>query len=493
MFRQLLSSLGVASLLACGLLLGGCSRDGEPSRKVAELASSEELVVVTRNGPTTLYVNAEGQYAGFEYDLASAFADFLGKKLKLVIMPRDVELLDKVRQHEAHLALGVLANRKDPDVQYGPTYLLTQAVVVGHADDSSPPDVRRLRTDGVLLASGQYARLVNELHKDYPQINWNVTHLEHEELIEKVSNRLIDYALVDTHSAEVVQNYYPQAKTLFTVGARQQLAWAYDPAENPDLDALLSKFFARIGKDGRLKQLVDRYFGHVNRLQPLDSETFLNRRISLLPKYRKYFQEAEEKYGIDWRLLAALAYQESHWDPNATSAYGVRGLMMLTNETADNMGVENRLDPRQSVMGGAKLLALLKGRLPAQIEDPDRTWIALAGYNIGLAHLADARSLAARLKRNPNVWADVKETLVLLRNPDYFATLNYGYARGGETVIFVENLRTYYDILVRFEKPYKPLLPSFQEGVTVSNPENVPLDINARYRLMPNQVTSVSK
>ena len=168
--------------------------------------------------------------------------------------------------------------------------------------------------------------------------------------------------------------------------------------------------------------------------------------------------EAQAKSGIEWRLLAAVAYQESQWDPIATSETGVRGLMQLTEETARHLGVVDRLDAKSSAIGAARYLADLKSKLPARIAEPDRTWLALAAFNIGVAHLEDARILAQRQKLNPDLWADVRKVLPLLAEPEYYLGAKYGYARGGMPVAFVGRVRGYYDILLRSESPGTPRL-----------------------------------
>jgi membrane-bound lytic murein transglycosylase F len=122
------------------------------------------------------------------------------------------------------------------------------------------------------------------------------------------------------------------------------------------------------------------------------------------------------------------------------------------------MGISDRLDARQSILGGAKYLILLKDTLPDRIAEPDRTWLALAAYNQGIGHLEDARRIAHAKGMNPDSWADVKQTLPLLARGGFEKFTKYGYARGGEAVIFVESIRSYYDILLRLEKEHRPLL-----------------------------------
>lgn len=204
--------------------------------------------------------------------------------------------------------------------------------------------------------------------------------------------------------------------------------------------------------------LRERYFGHVTRLNEADVRGILEKRTTLLREYKPHLHAAQSESGLDWRLLAAVAYQESQWDAHAVSFTGVRGLMMLTEQTADRLGVKDRLDPRESILGGARYIILLRDGLPETVPEPDRTWMALAAYNLGSGHLHDARRLAKALGKNPDSWADLKAVLPLLGRREYAGKLKYGYARGGEARAMTENVRIYFDILTKYEKPYREFL-----------------------------------
>jgi membrane-bound lytic murein transglycosylase F len=211
-------------------------------------------------------------------------------------------------------------------------------------------------------------------------------------------------------------------------------------------------------RDGTLARLADRYFAEPREVERIDAGVFQERIRKALPEWRNIFIDAQAKSGIEWRLLAAVAYQESQWDPGATSETGARGLMQLTEETARALNVADRLDPKASAIAAAKYLAELKRKFPPRVPEPDRTWFALAAFNIGLAHLEDARVLAQRQKLNPDLWSDVRKVLPLLAEPEYYITAKYGYARGGMPVAFVGRVRGYYGILLRTESAQQPRL-----------------------------------
>jgi membrane-bound lytic murein transglycosylase F len=269
----------------------------------------------------------------------------------------------------------------------------------------------------------------------------------------------LDCALVESTRYTLARRFFPGLEVTFNLGKPVDYAWLVSTIDKKRILDAATPFFERIRKDGTLKRLIDRYYGHAARFTAIDASTILEQIALQLPKLKPHFQEAELVSGVDWRLVAAIGYQESHWDAKATSPTGVRGLMMLTEETADRLQIKDRLDARDSILGGARYFALLKEQLPPRIAEPDRTWLALAAYNIGIGHLEDARVLAQRANLNPDKWQDVRQVITKLADPDSFQSLKHGYARGGEAMQLVDNIRNYYDILSRME-PREPQLPS---------------------------------
>jgi soluble lytic murein transglycosylase-like protein len=240
------------------------------------------------------------------------------------------------------------------------------------------------------------------------------------DLLEKLGNRQIDIVAIDESVEDIANQYVPNLRATLPLGDSDAGGLAARPAsQTPNSRRGSTAFIERVQHDGTLARLEDRYLGHVRRLNQPDIVKFLGEIETTLPKFRKYFQAAQALTGLDWRLIAAIAYHESHWDPNATSYTNVRGIMMLTEETADRLEVSNRLDPSESILAGARYVNLLKEQLPEDVAEPDRTWLALAGYNIGPGHLNTARTLARQLKADPNAWYDMKGILPKLAQPKY--------------------------------------------------------------------------
>ncbi len=443
-------------ILIIALTIAGC---GQTAKPIPPYTQSGELVVVTRNSPTTYYEDAGGQPAGIEHDLVELFAKELGVRVRFIVTPQFNEIIPTLLQQQAHFAAAglTITPEREKLVQFITPYQTIQQQVAYNTNNLKPRSARDLIGKRIeVVAGSSYVERLEELRDKYPKLKWReVEALESEELLERVAEDEIDYAIADSNVIDISKTYIPNLDNAFNISPPQYLAWAFPKEADPQLVAKAKAFFDRIKQDGTLKVLIDRYYGHTQRLESADVAGILDKREALLAPLRKFFYPAQEISDIDWRLLAALAYQESHWDPLATSPTGVRGIMMLTEDTADRLGVSNRLDPRQSIRAGAKYLASLKDMLPARISEPDRTWLALAAYNMGYGHLEDGRILAQRMKMNPDSWADLKKVLPLLTQSAYYTKLKHGYGRGGQAVIFVESVRTYYDILVRFEKPHE--------------------------------------
>jgi membrane-bound lytic murein transglycosylase F len=462
----------ILAVLAC--LAVGCEEAPKP---IAPIAQSGELVVLTVNGPATYFEDAQGLPSGFEYDLAILFAKELKAKPAFVVIDNPAKVDRQLRAGQAHLAAAALPRHFDfpGGLSWGPSYLTTQHQIVGRAGEPRPKDLKDIadKRVGVIEESvGEYLLSVpSTLELRLERLPPGASTAD---LLEQIASRKLDYALVESTRFTLARRYFPQVEIAFNVGKPIEYAWLVSTVDRKRILAAAGPFFARIRKDGTLQRLIDRYFGHAMRFTALDSGTLIERIGTQLPALRPHFLEAEGSSGIDWRLIAAIGYQESHWDPLATSPTGVRGLMMLTEETANRLQIANRLDPRESIVGGARYFALLKEALSPRIVEPDRTYLALAAYNLGLGHLEDARILAQRSGLNPDKWQDVRQVLPRLSEPESYHALKHGYARGFEAMRLVDNVRNYYDILARMEPRPAPLAPGGPEAPDGPAPEKTP-------------------
>jgi membrane-bound lytic murein transglycosylase F len=441
-------------LLFLALFVAGC---GEKPPQA--LAAAEELVILTRVGSTTYAPDGAGGASGFDYDLACMLARDLGLKYRIVIAANDEDIVRRLKNGEAHLAAAWQIPVDDSDLQSSSPYFHSHNVLVTHEASLPLTALRQLagKTVHVVAGSRQEAAL-REAGKAVPGLIIAAEDGHNElDLMEGVAGRRFDATVVNNAEFDIGSNYYPELQYSLVIGAQRPIVWLFAPGVDAGLIARADAFLERIQTSGEMDRLKDRYFGHVDRLTQADSVRFIERIRTVLPLYRPLFHAAQTSTGIDWRLLAALSYQESQWDPLATSPTGVRGLMMLTEDTADLMRVSNRLDPAQSVRAGAQYLSDLRDALPPGVPEPDRLWLALAAYNLGMGHLNAARYLATTQKADPDSWYEMKKILPLLARPQYYSRLKSGKGRGGEAVIMAENVRVYNDILNRHERPYRPM------------------------------------
>lgn len=416
-----------------------------------QIKQQGELVVATQTGPTTYYRELDRE-TGFEFELARSFADFLDVELRVVTYDDLGTLLQDVRRGKVHLAAAGLTITPERSSQFrfsSPYQQVTQDIVyrlgTGRPDGLADLAGRRI----VALANSSHAEHLARLQNEHPQLQWdaipNATALH---LLQMVNEGKADLAVMDSNVFLSYRSLFPELRKAFEIKKSQPLAWAFSATQDASLFTMAELFFSQEHESGALEAMRVRFFGHRD-FDYVGARTFLTHMDSRLTKYEDDFRTVAREVGVDWRLLAAIGYQESLWNPNAISPTGVRGLMQLTELTASEMGISDRRDATQSIYAGARYFKKLYARLPQEITEPHRAWFALAAYNAGYGHLMDARRLARQAGRDQNDWFAVREYLPLLLQPEYYSRTRHGYARAGaESVIYVRNVRRYYDALV---------------------------------------------
>nr|A1S850.2 RecName: Full=Membrane-bound lytic murein transglycosylase F; AltName: Full=Murein lyase F; Flags: Precursor [Shewanella amazonensis SB2B] len=438
----------VLFLLTSVLVLTACQPPGLVVDAPQPKAEAETLRVGTLYG-AQIYMSSGQGLSGFDYELAQKFADYLGKPLEMQPYSNRSELYDALAKGEIDLiAAGITEspNRRNR-FRMGPPLYRVDQVVVYRQGNRAPESIEQLSGNLTVVADSAFVETLTRLQQTHTNLSWEQTsEKDNDELIAMIASGELNYTLAQSTSLDINRRYMPELRSGLVLEEKVPVVWLL-PAQNSD--ALMSKllaFWHQEKRAGTLAHLNEKYFGHVKRFDYVDTRAFIRAIDAKLPRYRPLFEEYAGD--LDWRKLAAASYQESHWNPNARSPTGVRGMMMLTNATASQLGVTNRLDPRQSIRGGADYLRDLINRLPESIPENQRMWFALAAYNIGLGHLEDARRLAEAQGLNPSAWRDVKQVLPLLQKRKFYSQTRYGYARGGEAVHYVDSIRRYYDTLV---------------------------------------------
>lgn len=456
-YRLVAAALSVAFVA----LSQGCAKQDS----LDHILSTGELRVISRNGPTTFYQDKTGP-TGFEYHLTKLLADDLGVSLQIEPGFTIESIFTHLQRGEADLAAAglKLTGQREDNYPHSPSYYSSIPQIIYKAGTFRPRSLADLASMKiVVIANSSHAHALQALQQGGSPLNWEgIEGADTMELLELVNTGKAKLAILDSNEFKVQQPLYPRLKVAFDLGGEQQLVWFLSPGrDNTQLLKRIVALFTRLETSGEMAQLSKQHLAHATGITRMGARTFTRNMRRVLPKYQAMIQQVAAEYQLDWHLLGAIAYQESHWNPRATSPTGVRGMMMLTRPTAKELGVKNRLDPLQSLRGGARYLKNIKRRLPQRIKEPDLTWFSLAAYNVGLGHLEDARVITQSLGGNPDIWVDVSKHLPLLQNSKYYQRTRHGYARGSEPVNYVKNIRQYYSILqwqdIAANKPLPPV------------------------------------
>lgn len=440
------ASLGCTLVMGVALLVVGCS---QPST-LQEIRAEGVLHVITRTAPSIYFEGRDGK-TGYDYELTRMFAEHLGVELRLRVADDNTEILSVLDRNYAHIGLSGLPAKPDFDTRFHSVANGTQArsVVVYNRDVERPEALSDLNEKTLhLVADTNHQSQLTAPEDTSVSIEWTPHQgLDAAGILARVESGEFSYAVVASNELELNHVFFPQVKRAFSLNDPTDILWLFPGKQDKTLVEAARKFLREVESDGTLAQLAERFYGHLDRLNYVGARTFVHHVENRLPKYDDLFREHAESYKLDWRLLAAIGYQESHWRPNAISPTGVRGLMMLTRNTASHIGVSNRLDVEESIRGGAKYFTMVHRKVPDRIPEPDKTWFALASYNVGWGHVEDARRLTEGAGKDPDRWMDVKEFLPLLAQKEWYSKTRFGYARGHEPVVYVQNIRRYYDVL----------------------------------------------
>lgn len=428
-------------------LIGTCSSPPPLLDRVLEMG---QLRVVTRDSPTAYTIGPDGP-SGPEFDLVQAFADELGVALVIDPVASISEMLPKLLSGEAHMAaagLSITDSRREY-LNFGHPYESVDVHLIYKLGTGRPRSLNDILGRSIeVMAGSSHVDLLLSIRDSYPSLRWTENaDIEVAELMTKVVMGEVDFTIADSPDFNIQRHFYPDLRIALDLDIGDPIAWGFPKGVGDTLLARADDFLIRADRAGMLAQVHDRYYGYTKKFDYVGTRNFIRHFENRLPRYRQWFEDAGEEWGVDWRLLAAIGYQESHWRSQAVSPTGVRGIMMLTLDTAEYLGLDNRLDPQSSIFGGARFYARQTERIANTVAEPDRTWMALAAYNVGFNHIKDARTIVEWDGGDPDAWIDLSEALPLLSQRKWYSRVPYGYARGWEPVLYVNNIRAYYNIL----------------------------------------------
>ena len=429
-----------------------------------------ELRVVTRDSPSSYVIGPDGP-SGPEFDLIRAFADELGVAVIVEPVSSVSEIVPLLLSGQADMAAAGLSitDSRQAVLNFGHPYHAVDMHLIYKLGTGRPRSLDQVIGRSIeVLADSSHSDMMATLNEDYPELEWtenpNATVAN---LLARVAAGELDFTIADSTDFNIQRNFYPELRIALPLEEGGPIAWAFAKDSGNSLLARADEFIINAERSGLLAQVDDRYYGHIDEFDYVGTRNFIRHYESRLPRYRGMFEQAGEEWDVDWRLLAAIGYQESHWRAQAVSPTGVRGIMMLTRATAEYLGIDDRVDPRNSIFGGAQYFARQTERIADTVDEPDRTWMALAAYNVGFNHVKDAKTIVTMQGGNPNTWIDLSQALPLLAQRQWYSQLPYGYARGWEPVLYVNNIRAYYKILLWLTENEGP--PPEQEAVASSS------------------------
>ena len=445
-------------------LVGTCS---SPPPILDQVLETGELRVVTRSSPTSYTITPDGP-TGPEYDLVQAFAEELGVALVIESVDSVSEILPILLSGHAHMAaagLSVTETRREY-LNFGHPYNSVDVHLIYKLGTGRPRDIDDILDRSIeIVASSSHVDILEDLKARHPELTWTENaDVEFADLLTKVAMGEVELTVADSPDFNIQRHFYPDLRIALDLNLEDQIAWAFPKGSADSLLARADEFIISADHSGMLARIQDRYYGYTEKYDYVGTRNFIRHFESRLPRYRAMFEAAGAEWDVDWRLLAAIGYQESHWRAHAVSPTGVRGIMMLTQATADYLGIEDREDPGASILGGAQYYARQTERVADTVAEPDRTWMALAAYNVGFNHVKDARMIVERLGGDPDSWVDLSEALPLLAQRKWYSQVPYGYARGWEPVLYVNNIRAYYNILKWLTEQEEPPEPETATG-----------------------------
>lgn len=445
-FRALPPAARVIALTATAAILASC-RPAPPA--LEQIRARHELRVVTLNLPTSYYLGSQGT-EGLEFELARSFAAQLGVSLSMYPVTNERAMQQALASGQADIAAAQLT--ATPEWRHfgkaAEPYARIPQFVVYARDGVKPRSTLQLETAKLAVRAGSpQERILEQLRKTVaPTLQWMETAPTNADPLEDVDTGNADYAIIDAREFSFSHHLYPDILVGFELPADRPVQWIVRRGATDLLEGV-NRFFQQLRESGRMVKLVQQATGEWRSFAYEESREFQANLVGRFPRFRPWFEQASAESGIDWRLLAAIGYQESKWDPAAVSMNGALGVMMLTSDTADALGVKDRTDAQQSIFAGARYLAEVRERVPDRIPEPDRTWFTVAAYNVGFGHLEDARILAQMDGKNPDSWADVRLELPRLAEERWFMKVKRGYARGWEPVQFVDRVQRYLTLL----------------------------------------------
>ena len=430
----------------------GCSKE---SSKLKQIKSNGILRIALVADPPH-YFPSKVKKRGYDFELVSHYATSIDVELEIIKTNTSDEIIFLLNQGKVDI--GILGSSPEFDqknIKNVVTYNNSKWYVIGNrANRQLPKSIDSIEPNTMIVANGSNASFIlHSIEEDYSSLLWDeLKNTNVRSILERINENHSKISIISEDIYVYYQYLFPETKKIFVLPIKYPSRWLVKNNNNLSFLYSINSFFNKYKQNGKLEKIGKTYYEHLSAFDYVDIRYYLKQINKKLPKYKKYFVEAAKNSTLDARIIAAVSYQESHWNRKARSPTGVRGMMMLTLDTAKRVGVKNRLNAKQSIFGGAKYLKILYESLSNTIKEPDRLWFTLAAYNIGLGHVEDARTITKSQGDNPNSWIDVEKHIPKLSQKKWYKKTKYGFARGHESIEFVKRVRRYYDILCLYRQ-----------------------------------------
>lgn len=416
---------------------------------LAAVKKHRVLRVLTRNNAVSYFL-LRAEAVGFDHDLVKRFADGLEVRLQMVVPPSHADLVPWLLQGKGDViaASYTVTPERAKQVAFSVPYLEVQELLVQRASEPLLKSVAELRGRRIRVRPGSsYLATLERLRARGAGFTLELARSdeETEQLIAGVAAGEVDLTVADSHILQAERVWRTDVVPAFALddGEKKQIAFAVRPGDR-DLKAAFDRFVKQSHKGLEYNMAWRRYFEDskiATESRSQDAGT-----LQGLSTWDGVFRKYAQVYGFDWRLLAAQSYQESRFDPQAKSLAGAVGLFQVLPRTGRELGFQRLEDPEEGAHAGIKFLWALSDRLEATLPVQQRMRFALAAYNCGWGHLADARQLARSQRLDPDKWfKNVEQAMLLLQKPAYYAHARHGYVRGTEPVRYVSEIQTRYE------------------------------------------------
>jgi membrane-bound lytic murein transglycosylase F len=447
-------------LLFVLVLFFSCNQgvDTKNHRDLPQIIESDTLVVATLYGPIS-YFNYKENEMGYEYEFVKQLCKELNVELKLYVAQNLNSMLEMLENSNVDLvAYRVPYTEENKEkIEFTKREYISNQVLVQCKSDTIVKDVLQLSGKKVIVPDNSiYSKRIHFLNDEIGGgiiVEYSPDTIKVEDLIADVAHHKISYTFAEKDIARLNKTYFGNLDYSLDVSFPQRAAWCVSK-QSPELLEYINTWVKKSNKTATNSAIYNKYF---EKSKYFESEGYKkipsHNRIS---SYDEYFKKYASIVGWDWRLLAAIAYKESKFDPTVVSWAGACGIMQIMPTTAISLGLteEEFHDPEKNIKASVQYLRKMEKLFPNITDTNEQVKFVLASYNAGPGHIFDARALAVKNGLDPDIWENVKDYLRMKSDPIYYndEVCKYGYCRGEEPINYVDEIMRKYSEYILWAK-----------------------------------------